>query len=232
MGQRSLPCSDAMISPKRHAAEGVKSLIRDVLSGLVPAEKDKEAIQIRRGGRLFGRDDLNNYSIFQEVPLPLKEKLVEVAVRDELFNRAMGSMLGMAVGDSLGHPFEFLPVQDRPLGPHFDLKSFEFIGASNTFQLKRGQWTDDAAMGLCMADSLILKRGFDGGDMRVRFWCWWNRGYNNAFRKELGGGCVLMLASGHVRCADGTEGPNNLGGCSSLQYLVLRALGPGSLSLC
>ncbi|CAJ1408756.1 unnamed protein product [Effrenium voratum] len=186
MGQRSLPCSDAMISPKRHAAEGVKSLIRDVLSGLVPAEKDKEAIQIRRGGRLFGRDDLNNYSIFQEVPLPLKEKLVEVAVRDELFNRAMGSMLGMAVGDSLGHPFEFLPVQDRPLGPHFDLKSFEFIGASNTFQLKRGQWTDDAAMGLCMADSLILKRGFDGGDMRVRFWCWWNRGYNNAFRKDPG----------------------------------------------
>lgn len=24
----------------------------------------------------------------------------------------------------------------------------------------------------------------DGGDMRQRFWCWWFRGYNNAFRKD------------------------------------------------
>ncbi|CAE7817544.1 tri1 [Symbiodinium sp. KB8] len=91
----------------------------------------------------------------------------------------------MAVGDSLGHPFEFLPVQDRPLGPHFDFERFEFVGASNTFRLKPGQWTDDAAMGLCMADSLLMRREFDGSDMRIRFWCWWNRGYNNAFRKEL-----------------------------------------------
>lgn len=39
-------------------------------------------------------------------------------------------------------------------------------------------------MGLCMADSLILRRRFDGSDMRKRFWCWWFRGYNNAFRKD------------------------------------------------
>jgi ADP-ribosylglycohydrolase len=35
-----------------------------------------------------------------------------------------------------------------------------------------------------MADSLIMRQGYDGSDMRVRFWCWWNRGYNNAFRKD------------------------------------------------
>jgi len=90
----------------------------------------------------------------------------------------------MAIGDALGHPFEFQPAQDRPRGIYFDKEHFKFYGAKNTFRLQRGQWTDDAAMGLCMADSLLLKQKFDGSDMRVRFWCWWYRGYNNAFRKD------------------------------------------------
>ena len=163
----------------------LRGLITDMLGNITPYQQDKEIVQVRRSGSLYRRlDDLNKYTIFHEIPFSLKEKLVHLGVREDLMNRAMGSMLGMAVGDSLGHPFEFLPVQDRPVGPHFDPKSFEFVDASNAFQLKRGQWTDDAAMGLCMADSLILKRDFDGSDMRVRFWCWWNRGYNNAFRKD------------------------------------------------
>jgi len=96
----------------------LKPLMRDVINGLVSADKDKEIIQIRRMRGMFSRqDDLNHYSIFQEIPLTLKEKLVEAALSDDLFNRSMGCMQGMAVGDSLGHPFEFLPVQDRPLGP-------------------------------------------------------------------------------------------------------------------
>uniref|UniRef100_A0A7S2NUH9 ADP-ribosylhydrolase ARH3 n=1 Tax=Zooxanthella nutricula TaxID=1333877 RepID=A0A7S2NUH9_9DINO len=98
----------------------------------------------------------------------------------------MGSMCGMGVGDALGHPFEFAPAQDEagPGRPRFDLRTMQFYRESNAFGLERGQWTDDAAMGLCMADSFLLRRGFDGSDMRVRFWCWWNRGYNNAFRKD------------------------------------------------
>ena len=39
----------------------------------------------------------------------------------------------------------------------------------NDFHLKNGQWTDDTSMGLCMADSLILKQEFDGRDIRIRF---------------------------------------------------------------
>mmetsp|Transcript_107030 Transcript_107030/g.345518 ORF Transcript_107030/g.345518 Transcript_107030/m.345518 type:complete len:375 (-) Transcript_107030:66-1190(-) len=95
-------------------------------------------------------------------------------------------MCGMGIGDALGHPFEFMPAQDTfaSSDPHFDVRTLRFLGERNTFGLQRGQWTDDAAMGMCMADSLILRRGFDGSDMRVRFWCWWNRGYNNAFRKD------------------------------------------------
>merc|ERR1719197_1072308 len=90
----------------------------------------------------------------------------------------------MAVGDALGHPFEFMPAQDTPQRAKFDLDTFSFHNENNTFGLARGQWTDDASMGLCMADSLIAQHGFDGSDMRIRFWCWWNCGYNNAFRLD------------------------------------------------
>merc|ERR1719276_486447 len=100
-------------------------------------------------------------------------------------DRAIGCMVGMGVGDALGAPLEFLPASDEPSSrSHFDIKRMTFKGEKNKFRLDRGQWTDDAAMGLCMADSLLLKGGFDGSDMRVRFWCWWNLGYNNAFRKD------------------------------------------------
>eukprot|EP00928_Gymnodinium_smaydae_P061823 TRINITY_DN4580_c0_g1_i1.p1 TRINITY_DN4580_c0_g1~~TRINITY_DN4580_c0_g1_i1.p1 ORF type:complete len:479 (-),score=80.26 TRINITY_DN4580_c0_g1_i1:150-1586(-) len=130
------------------------------------------------------RDDLNGFSILARVPLEVKRTLVERSRSDVLLDRCMGSMCGMAVGDSLGHVFEFLPAVDVPGPDRFDLQTLRFHGGSNAFRLERGQWTDDASMGLCMADSLIMRRCFDGSDMRVRFWCWWNRGYNNAFRKD------------------------------------------------
>lgn len=130
------------------------------------------------------RDDLNGYSILSGLPVADKAKIVELAVNDNKLNRCMGSMCGMAVGDALGHPFEFMPAVDRPGNSRFDLAQMRFLAESNAFRLKRGQWTDDAAMGLCMADSIIMKQCYDGSDIRVRFWCWWNRGYNNAFRKD------------------------------------------------
>lgn len=57
-----------------------------------------------------------------------------------------------------------------------------YAGALNEFGMKLGQWTDDTSMGLCLADSLLVRRGYDGSDLRARFWNWWFCGYNNAFR--------------------------------------------------
>jgi len=143
---------------------------------------DQRRIQVGHGRK----DDVNDYCILQHIPIDVKKGFVERAISDNFLNRVMGSMVGMAVGDGLGHPFEFLPAADtvREDSPHFDLATMKFINESNCFGLARGQWTDDASMGLCMADSIIMRRGYDGSDMRIRFWCWWNRGYNNAFRKD------------------------------------------------
>jgi len=173
----------------------------------VNLEADSRFVQIGRGGF---EDDLKHYSLLESVGVEAKARFVERAQHDNHFNRVMGSICGMGVGDALGHPFEFMPAQDEVTrgSPHFNLATMEFVEEANTFRLKRGQWTDDAAMGLCMADSLLLREGFDGSDMRVRFWCWWNRGYNNAFRKDpsrsnsvgLGGNIAKSLqAISHAR---------------------------------
>lgn len=148
------------------------------------------------------------YSILSTLSSEDKRSAVEFGERSPVRNKVMGAMTGMAVGDSLGYIFEFTPAQDGPKddGVSFDLtmleregypngvtKAFKF-GSTGTahhlkrlkawFTLKPGQWTDDSAQGLCMADSLLFRRGFDGSDMRVRFWQWWNRGYNNAMRLD------------------------------------------------
>jgi ADP-ribosyl-[dinitrogen reductase] hydrolase len=45
------------------------------------------------------------------------------------------------------------------------------------FSLKPGQWTDDTSMALCLAESLLQKRGFDAADQMGRYLNWWHWGY-------------------------------------------------------
>jgi len=54
----------------------------------------------------------------------------------------------------------------------------------NRFELKPGQWTDDASMALCLADSLLVHKGLNPRDLRLRFLNWWQFGLNNAFAHD------------------------------------------------
>jgi ADP-ribosylglycohydrolase len=139
---------------------------------------------------------LNEWSIFDPALLSTEEKLhtIDAAKKAPLLDRAMGCIAGMAIADAVGHPLEFLDACDEAHPTHgFDLESMTYRNPFNKFRLKPGQWTDDASMGLCMADSLLANKAFNGADMRVRFWNWWFRGYNNAFRLDdrVGHSCGL-----------------------------------------
>jgi len=98
-------------------------------------------------------------------------------------NRSVGAIVGMTVGDSLGAPIEFISIKNKGKS-YFDPHEKKYINPYNKFSVKNGQWTDDASMGLCIADSLLLCEGYDGADIRRRFWQWWFYGYNNAFRLD------------------------------------------------
>jgi len=87
----------------------------------------------------------------------------------EQIKRYRGSLLGLAVGDSLGSPIEFkspgsfIPIQDMVGGGHFNLEP--------------GQWTDDTSMALCLAESLIERQEFDPVDQMKRYLKWYREGY-------------------------------------------------------
>jgi ADP-ribosyl-[dinitrogen reductase] hydrolase len=185
------------------------------LCARVLEQTDKNPLAITPQSR---NDPLCGFSIFRNVDAELKAQLLEAASQTPEVSRAIGSMVGMAVGDSYGHMYEFLPVQDAPLRelalkgqdvPYFDSAEDWFHGESNAFGLQLGQWTDDSSMGLCMADSIIALGRFDGSDMRIRFWNWWNNGYCNAFGKDasrsssVGLGGNIAKSIGYEECRVG-----------------------------
>ena len=83
--------------------------------------------------------------------------------------RYKGALLGLAVGDALGTTLEFArPGAFEPIS--------EIVGGG-PFGLKPGEWTDDTSMALCLAESLIVRRGFDPIDQLGRYVCWWQTGH-------------------------------------------------------
>ena len=83
-------------------------------------------------------------------------------------DRAVGALLGLAVGDALGTTLEFSARDTRP--HHTQMTG------GGPFRLAPGQWTDDTAMALALADSLISRNGFDAHDLMARFVAWWRKG--------------------------------------------------------
>jgi len=100
------------------------------------------------------------------------------SVRD----RFQGSMLGLAVGDALA-----VHTQYRKPG------SFAAVGdilGGGPFDLPRGAWSDDTAMALLLAESLVECDGFDANDQVQRYARWQREGYGSAT-----GQCVGITAS-------------------------------------
>jgi ADP-ribosylglycohydrolase len=87
----------------------------------------------------------------------------------ELRDQYRGCLLGLAIGDALGTTLEF----SRP-GSFTPIK--DIIGGG-PFHLKAGEWTDDTSMALCLAESLITKKGFDPIDQMERYLKWYQEGH-------------------------------------------------------
>jgi ADP-ribosyl-[dinitrogen reductase] hydrolase len=90
---------------------------------------------------------------------------------DQRCDRAVGAMLGLAIGDAIGTTLEFSVRDARQ--PIIDM-----IGGG-PFRLKPGEWTDDTAMALCLADSLLACNHLDQRDLMQRFCRWWRSGENS-----------------------------------------------------
>jgi ADP-ribosyl-[dinitrogen reductase] hydrolase len=83
-------------------------------------------------------------------------------------DRAVGALLGLAVGDAVGAAIEFSSK------PKFALVN-ELVGGG-PHRLKAGEWTDDTAMALALAESLYDDPVLDAADLMDRFVDWWRNG--------------------------------------------------------
>jgi len=83
--------------------------------------------------------------------------------------RYRGALLGLAAGDALGTTLEFCP-------PGSFTPIDDMVGGG-PFDLRPGEWTDDTSMALCLAESLVERRGLDAGDQMQRYVRWWRDGY-------------------------------------------------------
>lgn len=103
-------------------------------------------------------------------------------------DRALGSLLGLAVGDALGTTLEF---ERRDVRPHHG----EITGGG-PFRLPAGAWTDDTAMAVAMARSMVNRGGFEPADVMGEFVRWWREGAHSCTGTcfDIGGTTAASLA--------------------------------------
>lgn len=97
-----------------------------------------------------------------------------------LHDRIAGAFLGLAIGDALGAPVEF---QRR--GSFIPVSEYKSGGK---FKLPAGAWTDDTAMALALATSLIERKGFEAEDVLQKFSNWLGHGHFTSTRTAVGAG--------------------------------------------
>jgi ADP-ribosylglycohydrolase len=157
---------------------------------------------------------------------PLLQPATLAAART-LRERFQGALLGLAVGDAVAaatqyrRPGRFTPVGDMLGGGPFDLP--------------RGAWSDDTAMALCLAESLLECQGFDPRDQVARYRRWQLEGHLSATGQCLGitaaTARALAVAQWRRQAFSGThdpeaQGPETLSRVTAVSlYSFARAAG-------
>lgn len=117
-----------------------------------------------------------------------------------MINRFRGALLGLACGDAVGTTVEFKRRGTFPVVT-------DMVGGG-PFHLKPGEWTDDTSMALCLATSLVEKRGFHPIDQMNRYVLWWREGYLGSNGTCFDVGTTVMRALGKYRqTGDPFSGP-------------------------
>src|SRR5262245_12421724 len=92
--------------------------------------------------------------------------------------RYRGALLGLACGAALGAAAQ--------LGaPGAIAQPAELVGGG-PFDLAPGEWTDDTAAALCLAESLVERRGFDARDQLARYLRFYREGHMTARDRRVG----------------------------------------------
>lgn len=140
-------------------AMAIGSVAEEIDNDLPPfLEKD---IEKGKYGRLFIKKlDLRLMRIFKANHAKMR------------YNKATDALLGVAVGDALGVPFEFNTKDQMKKNP-----AKEMVGYGR-YTVPAGTWSDDSSLTFCLAQSLL--KGYDLADMATNFLNWKEESYWSA----------------------------------------------------
>lgn len=136
-----------------------------------------------------------------------------------LVDRFQGCLLGIAIGDALGMPFEghsawvVAAILDQLQGFH----------ESANRELRAGQWTDDTQMSLCLARSLVRRGQADPEDIAGEYLKWFVAGDV----RGIGGAtwsALNRLEAGTGYRESGTEGEHAAGNGTAMRAAPLGLL--------
>ncbi len=131
-------------------------------------------------------------------------------------DRIIGMLMGLAVGDALGAPLEFMSEEQVQIKHG---KVTEMIGGG-WLSLRPGDWTDDTAMMQCLLASLVQKTVFNRDDAAARYLEWYRtkpHDIGNTTRATLG-----MLDDGVPLTDASRKAHEENGGVSAGNGTVMR----------
>lgn len=123
----------------------------------------------------------------------------------------IATLVGCAIGDALGNPFEMKPAIS-PLLTEWD---GQFKAGGTFWRGEAGQYTDDTLMSIALSKSLIQCSGFDVEDVAREYLAWYETGNTRGIGTTTAGAIFNLklgashLESGLVTNPDGTPTGGN-----------------------
>ena len=106
-------------------------------------------------------------------------------------NKVTDALLGLAIGDAVGVPFEFSSRDKMQANP-----STGMIG-HGTYNQPKGTWSDDSSLTFCLAESLI--NGYDLKDISEKFIKWVDKAYWTAHNEVFDIGFTTSIAISRLK---------------------------------
>lgn len=107
------------------------------------------------------------------------------------YNKVTDALLGVAVGDALGVPFEFNSSDQMKKNPAKDMVGY------GRYNVPAGTWSDDSSLTFCLAESLV--KGYDLADMATNFLKWKEKNFWTARGYVFDIGITTARAINHCK---------------------------------
>ena len=125
-------------------------------------------------------------------------------------NEALGMFIGLFVGDAMGAPLEFTRA-------NMGAPVRTMIGGG-VHNVAKGEWTDDGAMAVCIADAYLKEGGFNASTIQSNFIKWKDTGLYGTRNEIFDIGMTVMAALNRVKnltypYAGSTEARSSGNGC-------------------